>query len=283
MMFGADSVAEAVRLMGATLVCAALGLVLLDERSCAPLRVGLLGVVALALGSIALLFLTVAPIAQRFDESLPPLTLEYLEHSVHGRMLLAPVLPAAYALLMLGALRTAPAGPRRRVLCGMLGGALFCIAWLLAVGGHGSMEEDRRVETVAQILHLAAGLAWAALLLSLLPSVVRGDPLGGHLRRSGNVALGLVVVLVVASVISAWSRGVRLPVNSVDAYSLLIMLKAGVLLLALCAAAWNRLVELRSGLPSEPRLRWVVGFEAGLLLLAMMLAAGLSRTPQPAA
>jgi len=281
MILAADTLAEAVRLLGVTVMGAALGLVLLRERRIAPFGVALVGGALLASGSLAMVAATVAPFALRREEPVLPLAVEYLQTTSHGPLLLTPILPAVYVLLLLESLRTAEDPELRVLLCWLLGGGLFAMAWLIAAGGHVDSGIEARLAMFAQVLHVTTGLAWVALVVSLLPRLVRGEPLAIILHRVGGVALGLVLLLVISGVISAWLHGVELSWLRSETYGQLLLFKSGVLVLALAAAGWNRFVELGAGPLNEPRLRRVLGGEAVLLLLALLLAAALARTPPP--
>lgn len=280
MLLAWDTLAEAVRLLGVTAMGAALGLVLLRERRIAPFKVALGGGVLLTCGSLAMVVATVAPFALRREEPVLPLAVEYLQTTTHGPLLLTPILPAVYVLLLLDSLRTAEDPQLRTLLSWLAGGGLFAMGWLIAAGGHVEGGIEARIAMFAQVLHVASGLAWVALVASLLPRLVRREPLAIILHRVGGVALGLVIVLVTSGVVSAWLHGVELAWLRSESYGQLLLFKSAVLLLALAAAGWNRFVELRGPL-NELRLRRVLGGESVLLLLALWLAAALARTPPP--
>lgn len=279
---GIDAYAEAVRLLGAVAVGGGMALAVRDDRGRAPARWLVLGSLLLVTGSVLLLVATLSPIAERLDEPLLPLILTYVEETTHGRMLFAPLLPTAYGLLLLDSLRAANDAPIRQGLRWTLLLAFVGMAWLMAGTGHGGMAQDCPVLMMAPVLHVAAGLGWVALIVSLSPRVLRGEPLSVLLRQWGDVALLMLVALVVSGVILAWDRGIRLPPSWDEPYFQLLAVKSALLVLALGAAAVNRIGVLRSEPVAEGRLREVLEVETALLLLALAVAAWLSRTPPPA-
>jgi putative copper export protein len=285
MEWGPDTLAETVRLLGAVVMMTAVGLVLLDERTLSPLRVALFGALVLALGSIGLLIATVAPVAARREESVLALAFEYFVATGHGRQLMIPLLPAAYALVLFQTLRTADTPFARRGICVLLAIVLAAIPVFMGTSGHtpgvAGSERMERFGMIAQALHVTCGLAWVALVASFLPRVLRGEPLAPALRPIGNVALGLVIVLAASGVVTAWLHGVRLAWLVGEAYGQLLVLKTAALGAALAAAAWNRFVELRRRVVRESRLGNVLVAEALALVLALGLAAWLARTLPP--
>jgi copper transport protein len=280
-VIGAEVAAEGVRLAGVVLLAAASWQTMLRVAAKPPLGLAALGVALLAAGGVALVALTVAPTAERLGEPLGSLVLEYVESTRHGRLVLAPLLPGIYALLLLEALRNSDAPLLRRIVLWMLGVAAFAAAWLIAVGGHGGMEEGENFEMLAQVLHVAAGLAWAGLLIALVPGALAGARQAPHLRQVGNAALGLVAVLVACGLVLAWSHGVRVPGVTAEPYGRLLLAKSGLLLLALGAAGWNRWRELQREPVRELLVRRLVCGEAAVLTVVILLAAWVACTPPP--
>jgi putative copper export protein len=280
-VIGADVAAEAVRLVGVAFLMAASWQAVLGTSPKPPLALAALGVALLAAGGLVLAALTVAPTAARFDKPLGALVVEYVESTRHGRLVLAPLLPGICALLLVEALRNAGAPLFRRIVLWMLGATAFAAAWLIAVGGHGGMEEGETLEMLAQVLHVAAGLAWTGLLVALVPAALAGTQLAERLRQVGNAAFALVVVLAACGLVLAWSHGVR-PVNVVeDPYGRLLLAKSVMVLLALGAAAWNRWRELQRDPVREFVVRRLVCGEAAVLAVVVLLAAWVARTPPP--
>lgn len=281
MTFGPDIVAELTRLGGVTLMATAVVFGLLDDARATTMRLTLLGTLLLLLGCFAVLLATVAPIAARLEEPLTALALEYFQTTSHGPKLLTPILPAIYSLLLIEGLRVVDSAGFRRALYWMLAASVLAILSLMAASGHVATTNLEHIGMFLQIVHMACGVAWVALLLYLLPRVFSGRPLAADLQRVGNTALLLVITLIVTGTGSAWLHGAPLPWPMDEDYGRLLLLKTLVLLLALAAAGWNRFIELPATAPNEARLRSVVGMEAAILLLALLLAAWLTRTPPP--
>jgi len=281
MPWAADVLAQGLRLAGATLLTTALFLSVLGERVIAPVRLAIIATLVLAIGCVALLLLTVAPFAQRLDEPLLPLALEYLEQTRHGAMLLLPLLPAMLALLLWQTLPASGSPIVRHVVHWLLAATLLTLAALLAAGGHVATSRWEHVGMVVLAVHMACGIGWVALVLSLIPRMLRGDALGPPLAGVGNAAAGMVIILVIAAVFTAWMHNALPPWSVHDDYTRLLLLKSLTLVLALAAAAFNRFYVLRLASIREDLLRRVLAIEALLLMLALGLAAWLSRTTPP--
>ncbi len=276
-----DVLAQGLRLAGATLLTTALVLSVLEERAIPPLRVAVPGALVLAAGCVTLLILTVAPVSERLDEPLLPLALEYLQHSRHGATLLLPMLPATFALLLWHALPASASAPTRRTVHGVMAATLLVLIALIAAGGHTATTRWEHAGMLVLAVHMACGIGWVALLLSLMPRWLRGEALGAVLTRVGNTAAGLVITLAAAGLFTAWMHGAPPPWSLAEDYARLLLMKSLVLALALGAAACNRLYLMRAAGIREPQIRRVVSMECTLLLLALGLAAWLSRTPPP--
>lgn len=281
MNFGLDVLAELTRLAGATLMATTVALGLIDDRPRHAFTLILSGTLLLAAGCVLVLIATVAPAASRLEEPLLPLALEYFRTTTHGPQLLTPILPALYALLLAEGLRVVEAPGFRRALYIMLAATVVAILALMAASGHVAITEWDHVGMFLQIAHMAAAVSWVAIVLALLPRLWTKRPLAGDLNRIGHFALGLVLVLLVSGIGSAWLHDVALPWPLDADYGKLLLLKTAALLLALVAAGWNRFIELPATVGHEARIRAVLGSEAAVLLLALLLAAWLTRTAPP--
>ncbi len=281
MTFGLDVLAELTRLSGVVVVATTTTLGLLDDRRRNPFVPILIGTLLLASGCVLVLITTVAPIASRLEEPLLALALEYFQTTTHGPQLLTPILPAIYALLLAEGLRIADAPGFRQGLYWMLGATVVAMLALMAASGHVAITEWDHIGMFLQIVHMSTAVAWVAIVLALLPRLWTGQPLTGPLTKVGNVALTLVIILIVTGIASAWLHGARLPWPLAEDYGRLLLLKTSVLLLAIAAAGWNRFIEVPAAVNREARIRAVLGFEAFILLMALLLAAWLTRTPPP--
>ncbi len=281
MTFGIDVLAESLRLAGIVVMATAIALEWVDGRRYPTLALVSTGTVMLAVGSVAVLLATVLPIARRLEEPVIALALEYFQTTSHGPKLLTPILPAVYAVLLAEGLRVVDAPGIRRALCWMMVATLVAALALMAAAGHVATTRLQHLGMVLQIVHMAAGIAWVALVLAMLPRLYRREPLAEILTRVGNVALALVVALVATGIASAWIHGAPLPWPMNEAYGQLLLLKSAALALALVAAGWNRFIELRPPVINEPGIRRVLGLETLVLLTALLLAAWLTRTPPP--
>ena len=271
---------EALRLAGATCLLTAFLLELRAPRH-SRLGPGLVGLLMLLAGGFGVLLATVAPLAARTEQPLLPLAFDYLEQSQHGPTLLLPVVPAVYGLMLWYGARSAASPGIQRTLYVLTALALLATAGLFAYGGHGS-DDDRLAQLgmLFMVIHVAAGITWAALVLSLLPRLPLADALELHRRlaRFGNHALLLVVLLVPSGLAAAWLHGTPVPWPLDDPYGVLLTVKLLLLNGALAAAGWNRWVELPRSAADPTRLRRVLAIEAGLLTLLLFAAAWLART-----
>jgi len=281
MVFGLDVLAELTRLAGATLIATTVALGLIDDQRRHPFALILTGTLLLAAGCILVLIATVAPAARRLEEALLPLALEYFQTTTHGPQLLTPILPAIYGLLLAEGLRVVDAPGFRRALYIMLAVTGVAILGLIAASGHVAITEWDHVGMLLQIVHMAAAVTWVAIVLALLPRLWTRQPLADDLARIGNFALALVIILLFTGTGSAWLHDVELPWPLDADYGKLLSLKTAALMLAVAAAGWNRFIELRAAVSHEGRIRSVLGIETAVLLLALLLAAWLTRTPPP--
>lgn len=283
MVFGLDVLAEFTRLAGVTLIATTVAFGLLEDRRRQPFTFTLIltGTLILGVGCVLVLIATVAPAASRLEEPLLPLALEYFRTTTHGPQLLTPILPAIYGLLLAEGLRVVDAPGFRRALYIMLAVTVVAILALMAASGHVAITEWDHVGMFLQIAHMAAAVTWVAIVLALLPRLWTKQPLAGDLARIGNFALALVIILLLTGIGSAWLHDVALPWPLEEDYGKLLLLKTAALLLAVGAAGWNRFIELGAAVSHEARIRGVLGIETSVLLLALLLAAWLTRTPPP--
>lgn len=280
-MPGADVAAELVRIAAITLFATGLARALAAPRLDPPMTIALTSTLLLAAGSIALVAATVLPFSRRVGEPLPALALEYLLDTQHGPTLLLPVLPAAYSLLLLHLWKQTRSPALRRTLALLTGAMLLGALAVMAASGHVATTNWEHVGMVAQILHMAAGVAWLAIVFALLPDLVRGASVAERLQRVGNVAAALVGVLAVSGLVVATLHGAPLPWSWGEPYERLLIAKTGILAAALAAAGLNRLAVRRLPAADPVRIRSALALETVLLGGALAAAAWLARTTPP--
>lgn len=183
-----------------------------------------------------------------------------------------------------------------------LAGALAAAAAALLVpglAGHAGQTAPRGLALVLDWSHLASGSLWLGGLLGLLVLAWTQAPgrrlavLAVSVPRFSNVAFGSVLVLIASGV---GASILHIPVVNAlwtTSYGKVILLKVGLLLVALTFAAVNllwtraRLVAARSGTEIAPDavrlLRRTVRAETVLAAVAVLAAALLSSLPPPAA
>jgi len=179
-------------------------------------------------------------------------------------------------------------------------GALAAAAAVLAVpgaAGHAAQTAPRGVALTLDWLHLISGAVWIGGLVGLLvlwsslPRARRIAGLSVCVPRFSNVALVSVLVLLGTG---TWATVLHLPVLAAlweTSYGKVILLKIGLLFLAVLLAAVNllrskpRLVAARTraelGEPAARLLRRLVGGEAAILAGAVFAAATLSSLAPP--
>jgi len=253
------------------------------------------GVLAIA-GTMAALLLSIL-LHDDLAEALEPTHLwQVLGHLQAGQGLLARVALAALILLALLALSRRPAIPP--AIPGALGAlAVASFAWT----GHGASGVGIAglLHLLADIAHLLAAAVWlgalGVLLVVLCRSAMR-DPAGqveAHrlLARFSTLGLWAVSVLLLSGLVNtAFLVGLDgIGELLSDPYGLLLLAKTGLFLGMVLLAAGNRFLwvpgmgrDLQRGAASRSGLavlRWSVGLEAALGVLAILAVAAIGRLP----
>ena len=189
------------------------------------------------------------------------------------------------------------AAPRRSIaeLLSLLGALLAAGAVLLAPGaaGHAAQTSPRALALALDWLHLAAGSLWVGGLIGLivlwvsLPAAERLAGLALTVPRFSRLALGSVIVLLGSGI---WASVLHLPTLAglwQTSYGQAILVKAGLLTVAIALASGNILrtvPALRSVEPSASAallLRRLVSAEAIVVTGAIAAAAVLSSLAPP--
>jgi copper transport protein len=182
-----------------------------------------------------------------------------------------------------------------------LGAALAAAAAALLVpglAGHASQTAPRGLAITLDWLHVAAGAVWIGGLIGLLvlwrslPEARRIAGLMVSVPRFSNAAFVSVLVLIGSGIGASLIHLPTLASLWQTSYGKTLMLKIGLLLAALCLAAFNlaltkpRLVAARSdlqlGVGAARLLRRLVGGEILLVAAAVFAAGLLSSLPPPA-
>jgi copper transport protein len=107
-----------------------------------------------------------------------------------------------------------------------------------AFGGHADDRGVNRINIAADALHVAGAAAWVGTLLGLV--VFRDAPR----RRTAALALGGLLLLAATGVVRAWSELLRLAQLWDTSYGRTLLVKTGILLLAL-AGGWLLRAQIR--------------------------------------
>jgi copper transport protein len=187
---------------------------------------------------------------------------------------LAALLRLLLVLLALPIMRTVVTGeddPKPLIVTGLAGvGIALAATWPLA--GHPMATEPVVVAFVADMVHLAAAMAWAGGVLVLLILALRKDTEVPDTAVETWIAL---VPWLIANVLVAGLASGLLHIDSIEAltettYGRLVMLKAALFVVIVVAGLFTRRALLR-GTESRRRLRVAAGVE--LVFLAVVMAA----------
>ncbi|MFG3341913.1 copper resistance CopC/CopD family protein [Glycomyces sp. NPDC048151] len=197
-----------------------------------------------------------------------------LQSVMESNIGLAGLLRLLLVLLALPLMRTvvtSPEEPKPLLITGLAGvGLALAATWPLA--GHPMATEPVVVAFVADMVHLAASMAWAGGVIALLILAFRKDTELPEKTAETWIAL---VPWLVANVLVAGLASSLLHIDSVEAltdtkYGRLVMLKAGLFVVIVLAGLFTRRALLR-GAEGRRRLRVAAGVET--LFLAVVMAA----------
>lgn len=266
------ALAGALRLFGLVLLATAL-LLCLDRHPSGRVRAMVVaGGAMLVIGSAYGVIDLVASLAMRLDRPFLALLIEYLPGTRFGRLTLIEI-GAAVAAASLLLMPWTKVGRSRIAAPWVIASLLLCIPLAMAAKGHAGTAAMPVLTVSLQTLHVSAGIGWCALVFSALAP--GREPFVARLRRISGKALAVVLVLIVSGVWAAWLHGLR-PGNIFhSSYGLLVLLKAGLLALALVAAGTNRLaIRQDAPLPhSVGKRTWHTLLAESLVLAGILLAA----------
>jgi copper transport protein len=220
--------------------------------------------------------------------------------TTYGRALDARLLLIAALILLL----TYRDRVSDRVLRLSLSGLLPVVGITFALCGHAAAGSYRPVAIVSDTLHVTAMSLWLGGLVVLLAVVLRGaddhDVVATPARRFSRVAAGAVGVLVVTGIYQALREVTSWDVLSDTHYGHVLLVKIGIVAVALFAAAGSRAWAWQSlhpvaavaamteaspmrseGTPPPARLRRTVAVETAALL-GVLVASSLLVTSDPA-
>ncbi|MGI5240901.1 copper resistance CopC/CopD family protein [Dactylosporangium sp. CA-139066] len=238
-----------------------------------PLRLARAGLVAVAAGTLAALWLQ-APAASGagpFDVS--PAEVRDVVASPFGLILLGRLLAVAVAAALLGGLRRRPGWRRGTALA--LTAAAGLATWPLT--GHPVASPHAALLVAADVLHLAAMGLWIGGLVCLWAVVLRrADPreLRLILPSWSRWAMVAVYWLVAAGLVQALVQAGGWAAVTGSAYGRVLLAKAALVVAMLAAAAASRRLVRRGTATAAPaRLRRTVRAEAAVALAVLAATA----------
>jgi copper transport protein len=197
------------------------------------------------------------------------------------------------------------AAPRLQVVAGLAGavaaapvlvrsrasGILSGIVWIgaitcLAASGHAAGVERSTLATGILSLHIVLGLAWLGALTAIIANARPGS-FARILSTYSRIALGGVAVLGLAGILFVPFQISRNRDLADSTYGRTLLIKLGIVILALAIAATNRWVVrpiVAADAPgATPQARMVMSAELAALAVVVCLAAVLSSTAPPGA
>lgn len=169
---------------------------------------------------------------------------------------------------------------RHRIPVGVPAALTLGLLAVVAAGGHAASGDAVAAAMVATVVHLAAMSVWLGGLVLLV-----ARPPGTFwqaARRVSPWALGSVVVLALSGSVNAW-RQLGSASDLVDsAYGRWLVVKVGLVLLVVAAAAASRwILQARGGDDHAQVLRRTVGAELACMVLVLMATTGLVDAAPP--
>ncbi|WP_062300344.1 cytochrome c oxidase assembly protein [Demequina maris] len=195
--------------------------------------------------------------------------------------------------LLIAYLQVLAAGLVASVLCTLVrtpavaAWSLVPVAWALgwlAETGHAAGAADHHLATSAMFLHLAGAVIWTGVIgVMLLLRGVLGDQTKAAIARASRIAIWAAAAVVVSGAVNGW---IRLSTPSelwTSPYGRLLVLKIGLMSVAVALAALHRRVSLPRLDEAEARARFwrLMAVDVGALVAVMGVAAVLASTAPP--
>lgn len=171
--------------------------------------------------------------------------------------------------------------------------ALAVFAFVRASMGHAGENGYWTAPFAAEVVHLAAMGVWTGLVtvsawkvLSASSLQLELNSMGTYLDAMSNAALAAVVAIFATGVFNAWHRvGSVSRLFEFDIYTIALLVKVGLVVIALFLGGFNKFVGLERARRSSAGLhhvRFILRAES-FILLAVVIAAALLTTQQPPA
>ncbi|WP_062290117.1 cytochrome c oxidase assembly protein [Demequina phytophila] len=195
--------------------------------------------------------------------------------------------------LLIAYLQVLAAGLVASVLCTLVrtpavaAWSLVPVAWALgwlAETGHAAGAADHHLATSAMFLHLAGATVWTGVIgVMLLLRRSLGDRTKDAVRRASRIAIWAAAAVVVSGAVSGWIR-LSSPTELITTtYGRLLLLKIGLMAVAVALAALHRRVSLPRLNEAQARERFwrLMLVDVGALMAVMGVAAVLASTAPP--
>ncbi|WP_062519071.1 cytochrome c oxidase assembly protein [Demequina silvatica] len=195
--------------------------------------------------------------------------------------------------LLVAYLQVLGAGLVASVLCTLVRTPAFAawslvpVAWALgwlAETGHAAGAADHHLAISAMFLHLAGATVWTGVIgVMLLLRRQLGDATKDAVRRASRLAIWAAAAVVVSGAVSGWIR-LSTPAELVStAYGRLLLLKIGLMSVAVALAMLHRRVSLPRLSEAQARERFwrLMLVDVGALVAVMGVASVLASTAPP--
>lgn len=189
------------------------------------------------------------------------------------------------ALLMLLADLTLGLRGREQVQRYAVSAAALALAATWPYAGHASTGSMVPLAYIADLVHVSAMAIWLGGLLLLVVGAltVADGRTADVVGRFSELALITVTLIVATGLFAAWRNVRHWGALTATTYGVLLLVKTGIVVLAICAAYLSRHVARRLGGSGEAtlgRLRRTVAAEAGVAVVVLGVTAALTGTAQ---
>ncbi len=151
----------------------------------------------------------------------------------------------------------------------------------LAESGHASSDVGHSIAVNSMLLHLVGISVWVGGLVALYAIYFdAADKRLDLVKRYSTLALFAFILVAISGLTGGFIRLFQ-PADLLTDYGLLLIAKAGILVLLGVFGAWHRLRLIRGVQAGSPSFIRVVGVELAIMAIALALATTLARTAPP--
>ncbi|WP_062462421.1 cytochrome c oxidase assembly protein [Demequina soli] len=160
---------------------------------------------------------------------------------------------------------------------------VWALGWL-AETGHAAGAADHHLATSAMFLHLAGATVWTGVIgVMLALRGVLGDAAKDAMRRSSRLAVWAAAAVIVSGAVNGWIRLSAPSELFTTTYGRLLVLKIGLMSVAIALAVLHRRTALPRLEAAEVRARFwrLMAVDVGALVAVMGVAGVLASTAPP--